>query len=60
MATYHHLSGATWRRHCSHRRRSTAGQPPPDHQSMVVNSGSQRWSTTVNAMDHRSTAAVND
>ncbi|GJR27753.1 putative reverse transcriptase domain-containing protein [Tanacetum coccineum] len=45
MATCHHLSGATWRKHCS----PTVGQPPPDHRSTVVNDGSQRWSTTVNA-----------
>ncbi|GKC29458.1 hypothetical protein Tco_1036752 [Tanacetum coccineum] len=46
MATCHHLSGATWRKHCS----PTVGQPPSDHRSTVVNDGSQR----------RSTAAVND
>ncbi|GKC58936.1 hypothetical protein Tco_1086534 [Tanacetum coccineum] len=44
MATCHHLSGATWRKHCS----PTVGQPPPDHRSTVVNDGSQRWSTAVN------------
>ncbi|GJW34676.1 hypothetical protein Tco_0057596 [Tanacetum coccineum] len=44
MATCHHLSGATWRKHCS----VTVGQPPPDHRSTVVNGGSQRWSTAVN------------
>ncbi|GJW67264.1 hypothetical protein Tco_0121688 [Tanacetum coccineum] len=44
MATCHHLSGATWRKHCS----PTVGQPPSDHRSTVVNDGGQRWSTTVN------------
>ncbi|GKD53473.1 hypothetical protein Tco_1286860 [Tanacetum coccineum] len=44
MATCHHLSGATWRKPYS----VTVGQPPPDHRSMVVNDGSQRWSTAVN------------
>ncbi|GJX30107.1 hypothetical protein Tco_0238186 [Tanacetum coccineum] len=43
MATCHHLSGATWRKHCS----PTVRQPPPDYRSTVVNGGSQRWSTTV-------------
>ncbi|GJR05737.1 reverse transcriptase domain-containing protein [Tanacetum coccineum] len=52
MATCHHLSGATWRKHCS----PTVGQPPSDHRSTVVNGG-QRRSTPP---DHRSTAAVND
>ncbi|GKE99970.1 hypothetical protein Tco_0023321 [Tanacetum coccineum] len=56
-ATCHHLSGATWHFYCSHRRRSTSGQPPPDHRSTVVNDGSQRRSTPP---DHRSMAAVNN
>ncbi|GJT53936.1 reverse transcriptase domain-containing protein [Tanacetum coccineum] len=43
MATCDHLSGATWRKHCS----PTVGQPPPDHRLTVVNGGSQRWSTAV-------------
>ncbi|GJS32252.1 hypothetical protein Tco_0963316 [Tanacetum coccineum] len=34
-------------------------EPPTDHQSTVVNNGSQRWPTTVNTVgpqpDHRST-----
>ncbi|GKF08749.1 hypothetical protein Tco_0042973, partial [Tanacetum coccineum] len=59
MATCHHLSGATWRRHCS----VTVGQPPLDHRSTVVNCGSQRLSTTINTTgpppDHRSMATVN-
>ncbi|GKD20839.1 hypothetical protein Tco_1222542 [Tanacetum coccineum] len=64
MATCHHLSGATWCKHCS----VTVGQPPPDHRSTVVNGDSQRWSTAaVNGgqrrstpPDHRSTATIND
>ncbi|GKA80451.1 hypothetical protein Tco_0787047 [Tanacetum coccineum] len=52
MATCHHLSGATWRKHCS----PTVGQPPLDHRSTVVNDGSQRWSTPP---DHRSMVTVN-
>ncbi|GJZ96019.1 hypothetical protein Tco_0668353 [Tanacetum coccineum] len=44
MATCHHLSGATWRRHYS----VTVGQPLLDHRSTVVNGGSQQWSTMVN------------
>ncbi|GJV51141.1 hypothetical protein Tco_1446882 [Tanacetum coccineum] len=44
MAMCHHLSGATWREHCS----PTVGQPPPDHRSTVVNDGGRRRSTVVN------------
>ncbi|GKE88226.1 hypothetical protein Tco_1565701 [Tanacetum coccineum] len=51
MATCSHLSGATWRRHCS----ITVGQPPLDHRSTVVNCGSQRWSPMVNDGQHRRT-----
>ncbi|GJZ93323.1 metallo-beta-lactamase family protein [Tanacetum coccineum] len=52
MATCHHLSGATWRKHCS----PTVSQPPSDHRSTTVVNGGQhrrttgqwRRSTTVN------------
>ncbi|GJX88124.1 integrase, catalytic region, zinc finger, CCHC-type containing protein [Tanacetum coccineum] len=45
MATCHHLSGATWHFHCSPHGWSTAGQPPSDHRSTVVNDGQHRRST---------------
>ncbi|GKF20630.1 hypothetical protein Tco_0069268 [Tanacetum coccineum] len=50
MATCHHLSGATWRKHCSPplvNRWSTAVGPP-------VNGGQRRWSTPP---DHRWTTS---
>ncbi|GKE48421.1 hypothetical protein Tco_1479679 [Tanacetum coccineum] len=50
MATCHHLSGATWRKHCS----PTVSQPPPDLRSTTA------VNTAGPPLDHRSTAAVND
>ncbi|GKD72342.1 retrovirus-related pol polyprotein from transposon TNT 1-94, partial [Tanacetum coccineum] len=48
MATCHHLSGATWRKHCS----PTVGQPPINRRRTT----GQRWSTTVvNGGQRRST-----
>ncbi|GKD86153.1 hypothetical protein Tco_1357307, partial [Tanacetum coccineum] len=48
MATCHHLSGATWRKHCS----PTVGQPPVNRRQTT----DQRWSTTaVNSGQHRRT-----
>ncbi|GKF04884.1 hypothetical protein Tco_0035552, partial [Tanacetum coccineum] len=49
MATCHHLSGATWHRHCSAADPSTASGPPVNggqrRQSMVVNGGQRRRTT---------------
>ncbi|GKF47066.1 hypothetical protein Tco_0136868, partial [Tanacetum coccineum] len=53
MATCHHLSGATWRKHCSPplvNHRSTAAGP-------LVNGGQRRQSTVVNSGLHRWTTA---
>ncbi|GKB68093.1 hypothetical protein Tco_0929505 [Tanacetum coccineum] len=41
MATCHHLSGATWRKHCF----VTVSKPPPDHRSTAAVNGGQRRST---------------
>ncbi|GJY32483.1 hypothetical protein Tco_0416952 [Tanacetum coccineum] len=48
MATCHHLSGATWRKHCS----VTVSKPPPDHRSTAaVNGGQRRSEITVKDTD---------
>ncbi|GKF86165.1 hypothetical protein Tco_0253992 [Tanacetum coccineum] len=61
MATCHHLSGDTWRNHCS----PTVGQPPVNRcqttgqrwSTTAVNGGQRQQSTVVNGGQYRRTTA---